>query len=87
MRRPGGRDPGEPALPGQAFDLDRIRIVRALPSDIEAFAIRFANDEDPIRRKRNEQAPCVSEVPLTEETVRIVGKTFGGGVTLPATGS
>ena len=68
------------ALAAEALvDFDRVEIRRAEDQEVERFALRVANDTDPIRRERYHAMECrVSrECRLSENTWRVLRKVFG----------
>jgi hypothetical protein len=60
-------------------DFDRVEIGQTDEINVERFAIQVANDTDACRRERYKQMVCTvrHEVVLSENTLRILKRTFG----------
>ncbi len=63
----------------ELFDFDRVEIVQASDEDVERFAVQVGNDTDPYRKPRYKRMRCIvrPESGLLENTLRILGRTFG----------
>jgi len=61
------------------FDFDAVQIIQATDEDVERFAVQVGNDTDAYRAERYGQMKCTvsSKVQLSENTLRILRKTFG----------
>jgi hypothetical protein len=65
----------------QLFDFDAVKIIQATDEDVERFAVQVGNDTDPRRQGRYKDMRCVvsSDCELSENTMRILERTFGEG--------
>jgi RNase P subunit RPR2 len=63
----------------ELFDFDGVAIVQATDEEVERFAIQVGNDMDRTRQARYKQIRCAvaSECRLSENTLRILQRTFG----------
>jgi hypothetical protein len=61
------------------FDFDKVEIARATDEDVERFAVQVGNDTDPVREPYYRTMTCIilSECELSQNTIRILQKTFG----------
>ncbi|MFC1596928.1 HEAT repeat domain-containing protein [Planctomycetota bacterium] len=61
------------------FYFDSVEIFRATDYDVERFCIQVGNDTDPLSRERYQKMQCVINrgCDLSENTVRILRRTFG----------
>ena len=61
------------------FDFDSVQIVQATDEDVERFAVQVGNDTDAYRVERYGRMECSvsSEIQLSQNTIRILEKTFG----------
>lgn len=61
------------------FDFDAVEIIHASDEDVERFAVQVGNDTDPLRKARYPQMRCLvaPKSGLSENTIRILKKTFG----------
>jgi hypothetical protein len=62
----------------ELFDFDAIEIVHATDEEVERFAVQAGNDTDPTResRYRNMQCVILPSCQLSENTLRILQRTF-----------
>jgi hypothetical protein len=62
----------------ELFDFDAIEVVHATDEEVERFAIQVGNDTDPTResRYRNMQCVILPGCQLSENTIRILQRTF-----------
>ena len=61
------------------FDFDSVEIIRATDEMVERFMVQLGNDTDPERAPSYKQMDCIiaSDCHLSENTLRILNKTFG----------
>jgi hypothetical protein len=64
---------------GTLFDFDSVEIISATDEDVERFAVQVGNDTFPARARHYKQMKCMvsSNCHLSENTLRILNKTFG----------
>ena len=64
---------------GTLFDFDSVEIINATDENVERFAVQVGNDTFPARVTRYKQMKCMisSTCHLSENTLRILNKTFG----------
>ncbi len=62
------------------FEFDRVEIIKATDEEVELFAIQVGNDKDIKRKSKYKKMICTvgTECVLLENTLRILGKMFGG---------
>jgi hypothetical protein len=59
------------------FDFDRVEILQATDEDVERFAVQVGNDTDPTRKDRYRHLACRIGCVLSQNSVRILRRTFG----------
>lgn len=64
----------------ELFDFDRVEIIQATDEDVERFVVQIGNDTDTVRSSRYAKMLCyvAPECQLSQNTVRILEKTFAG---------
>lgn len=71
---------------GEPFDFDSVEIIAASDEEVERFAVRLGNDTEPWRQPRYRQMSCIVHPSsgLSENTLKILGRTFGQFVIQPS---
>jgi hypothetical protein len=63
----------------ELFDFETVEIIQADDEAVERLAVQIGNDTDPLRRPRYPEMTCTvaPTCPLSENTIRILQRTFG----------
>ena len=61
----------------ELFDFTEVEIKQTNDEQIERLAVQVGNDTDSLRRKRYRSMRCVVHTPISDNTLRVLERTFG----------